>query len=126
MENLSITSTKNTPAIYFNIDKGILIITGKSLPEDSISFYKKLELALNDFIVKNNDHLLSITCEFEYVNTSSSKALFNLLKKAVDSLNNKLSIIWGYEEDDEDMLELGETFSESLDFEFIYRTFICE
>ena len=126
MKNLNIKSDKNTPAIFFNIEKGILIITGKSLPENAVSFYEKLNDALQIFINDYSHQFLNITCEFEYVNTSSSKTIFNLFKKAIDGLNNNLSIIWGYEEDDEDMLELGETFSEELGLEFIFRVFTCE
>ena len=39
MENYSIDATKSTPAINFNSQSGILIINGRSIPEDSVSHY---------------------------------------------------------------------------------------
>jgi hypothetical protein len=124
MENLIIEGTNATPAVLFFTEKGILKFAGKSLPEDAVNFYQKIEIALNDFVVNSECDFLHITCEFEYINTSSSKALFNILKKAVERVD-KVSIVWGYEEDDEDMLEQGEDFADALDVEFEFKIFIC-
>lgn len=124
MENLIIESTNATPAVLFLTEKGILKFEGKSLPEDAIGFYQKIEMALNDYVANSECDLLHITCEFEYINTSSCKALYIILKKAVDSINN-VSIVWGYEEDDEDILELGEDFADALGVEFEFKIFIC-
>ena len=124
MENLIIESTNGTPAVLFLTEKGILKFAGKSLPEDAVGFYQKVEIALNDYIVNNECDLLHITCEFEYINTSSSKALFNILKKAIERVDN-VSIVWGYEEEDEDMLEQGEDFADALGVEFEFKIFIC-
>jgi hypothetical protein len=126
MSDLFIENGNSTPAVFFNVNNGILTFAGKSLPENATGFYKPIEEALDVFIIEHSNKLLLITCEFEYINTSSSKALFNILKKAIAGLGNNVSIIWGYEEDDEDMKEQGETFSEAIGVEFEYRQFSAE
>jgi len=122
MENLFTASTNSTPAVFFNIEKGILTITGNSYPEDSVKFYDELKKALNYFIENHSDTNLIITFEFVYINTSSTKTVYNLLKTAIKNLDN-VSVVWGYEEDDDDIQELGEDFSETLDINFEYRVF---
>jgi len=123
MKTIFIRNTFNTPAVFFNVKKGILRFSGKSLPENAIDFYKQIEDGLNEFFLNYSDVKLEITCEFEYINTSSSKILFNLLKKAIDHQKNNIIIIWCYEEDDFNMLKQGEIFANALDFEFYYRIF---
>lgn len=122
MENLYVNGTNCTPAIYFNIEKGILTISGNSYPENSVQCYEELEKALDYFIENHNDVSLFITCEFIYINTSSTKTIFSILKNLIDKLNN-VSVVWGYEEEDEDIKELGEDFSDTLHIDFEYRIF---
>jgi hypothetical protein len=40
MENLTIEGTAKTPTVEFNASKGILELKGRSIPENSIEFYK--------------------------------------------------------------------------------------
>jgi hypothetical protein len=126
MNNLFIEGTKSTPAVFFNVEKGILTMSGKSLPEDSNRFYKTIDASLDAFIAERSNGLLIVTCEFEYINTSSSKALYNILKKAVDVLKHNVSIIWGYEDEDEDLKEQGEDFASALGVEFEYKIFAAQ
>lgn len=123
MENLIIDSTNSTPAVLFNVEKGILMLSGKSLPENANRFFDPIEMALDEYIAKYSNSLLMITCEFEYINTSSSKALYNLLLKATKALKNNVSVIWGYEEEDEDLKEQGQDFASALGVIFEYRIF---
>jgi len=123
MENLFIDGTNTTPAVLFNVEKGILMLSGKSLPENAIRFFEPIDKALDEFIAEKNQTLLHITCEFEYINTSSSKALYNLLQKAIKALKYNVSIVWGYEDEDEDLKEQGEDFASALDVTFEYRIF---
>jgi len=123
MNNLFIESTNGTPAISFDVEKGILALRGKSLPEDAIRFYKSVDKSLDEFIQKKSNTLLEINCEFVYINTSSSKALYNILKKAVENLKQNVSIVWGYEEDDEDLQEQGQDFADALGVNFKFKQF---
>lgn len=122
MDNLLIAGTDTTPSVLFFVEKGILTLSGKSLPENVARFYEQIDDALNLFIDEHSHNSLMITCEFEYINTSSSKAVFNLLKKAIKSIE-KVMVVWGYEEEDEDMFEQGQDFASALGVKFEYRIF---
>ena len=53
--------------------------------------------------------------QLEYFNTSSSKCILDVFKKleGIHKSNNEVIINWYYEEDDEDMLDMGKDY-ESL------------
>ena len=126
MESLKRKETLGTPNVFFS-EKGILIISGKCLPENAINFFEPIIKKIDRFIEKNQS--INITCELEYINSSSSKVLYQLLEKVVNS-GIKQTINWYYEEDDEDMKELGEDYETLLktDFNFkeIHVTLISE
>jgi hypothetical protein len=127
MNNLFIEGTNGTPSVFFDVNKGILELKGKSLPEDATRFYTTINNSLNEFIEnKSSNTLLEIKCEFVYINTSSSKALYNILKKATATFKKNVSIVWAYEEDDEDMQEQGLDFSDALGVDFKYKMFVAE
>lgn len=121
MEKLIIRPTRITPLIYFDPNRGLLELRGKSSPENSIQFYSQLIKDLEEFGRTAKQNLIA-NFKFEYFNTSSSKCLFDIFRKlnAVKDNGYELSINWYYEEDDEDMLEAGEDYADLLGIEFNY------
>lgn len=119
LKNFEIKKTSNTPAVYFN-KCGILKIAGRSLPEDTITWYDKLKESMRLFIGGNKS--IEISIELEYINSSSSKALLEVLRLLVDN-GVDMSVIWYYEEDDEDILELGEFYEEDLGIKFTFKEY---
>lgn len=110
MDDLYIDDTPSTPEIKFE-KSGNLSIRGKSLPEDPKRFYNPLFKWVEELITENVD----IQVQLEYVNTSSSKRIIELLKK-IDN-NSKIKHVkmnWYYEIDDPDMLEFGEVIQHNL------------
>ena len=59
---------------------------------------------------------------FEYFNTSSSKCLFDILKRLAQFKNQGMDVRvnWFYEEYDEDMKETGEDYEDVLNLSFNY------
>lgn len=121
MEKLIVRPTRITPLIYFDPNRGLLELRGKSSPENSIQFYSNLISDLEEF-GRNGKQNLIANFKFEYFNTSSSKCLFDIFRKLniVKENGFELSINWYYEEDDEDMLEAGEDYADLLGIEFNY------
>lgn len=121
MEKLIVRPTRITPLIYFDPNRGLLELRGKSSPENSIQFYSNLIRDLEEF-GRNGKQNLIANFKFEYFNTSSSKCLFDIFRKLNIIRENgfDLSINWYYEEDDEDMLEAGEDYADLLGIEFNY------
>ena len=110
MNNLRIKSTPTTPEIDFR-DSGQMIIKGKSLPEDPKKFYGPIFKWIEEFEAE----LVKMDVKLEYVNTSSSKNILELIKY-IDK-NQKirhLDLNWYYEIDDMDMLEFGEMIGRSI------------
>jgi hypothetical protein len=111
MESLIIEGTTKTPDVNFNAEKGLLEVKGRSIPENSIEFYKPLVDWLEEY-AQNPLAKSQVNVHLEYFNTSSSKCILDVFKKLEAIHKNKydVQINWYYEEDDEDMLEAGEDY----------------
>jgi len=111
MEPILIEGTPKTPSVKFDPEKGVIEIKGRSIPENSIEFYKPLVDWL-EYYSKNPLKKTLVNVQLEYFNTSSSKCILDVFKKleAIHKANNDVTINWFYEEDDEDMLEAGEDY----------------
>lgn len=114
MENFYLESTPKTPRLSFNNDNGIFEVSGRSIPENSIEFYKPLLDWLDNY-VKVAKSETKLIVKLEYFNTSSSKCLVEIFRK-LEKLqkDNKVVIQWYYDEEDEDMQESGEDFKEII------------
>jgi hypothetical protein len=119
MSDLIIEGTPKTPTIEFNSGDGYLLIRGRSIPENSIEFYKSLIEALEAYN-NNSKPNTKVDIQLEYFNTSSSKCILDVFKKleAINSGNSEVIINWYYEEDDEDMLEAGEDYQAIINIPF--------
>ena len=111
MEAIIIEGTPKTPSVKFDSDEGIFEIKGRSIPENSVEFYKPLV----DWLDTYKETPLSktvVNIRLEYFNTSSSKCILDVFKKleAIHRSKNEVEVNWYYEEDDEDMLEAGEDY----------------
>ncbi len=59
--------------------------------------------------------------KLEYFNTASSKLILDVLSNLEDI--EGMTIVWYYHEDDEDMQEAGEEFSELVELPFEFKTY---
>lgn len=119
METISIEGTPKTPTINFDMEKGFLEIKGRSIPENSIEFYKPLVDWLDKYASKPKT-TTSVNIQLEYFNTSSSKCILDVFKKLefIHKNGSEIVINWYYEEDDEDMLEAGEDYQAIINVPF--------
>jgi hypothetical protein len=119
MDPILLDGTPKTPIINFDPEQGSLLLKGRSIPENSIEFYKPLVDWLETYSASPRAKT-TIEIQLEYFNTSSSKCLLDLLKKAEGlwQNGNEIVINWYYEEDDEDMLEAGEDYQSIIDVPF--------
>jgi len=116
MDNLNLEGTAKTPTIEFN-DNGELLIKGRSIPENSIEFYKPLIDWINGYKESPKSNT-KVKIQLEYFNTSSSKCILDVFKKLETITSSKVTVLWYYEEDDEDMLEAGEDYQAIIDIPF--------
>jgi hypothetical protein len=115
MQDLIIDSTIKTPEVTFVASQGVLTLKGRSIPENSIDFFKPLHDWIEEYF-KNPNETTRVEIKLEYFNTSSSKSMLDLFKKmeSFNGLPSDIVINWFYEEDDEDMLEAGEDYQAIL------------
>jgi hypothetical protein len=118
MEDYSINATKATPAINFNSQTGILSINGRSIPEDSVSFFEPLQNIIRQYL-ENSLPNNTINIRLDYLNSSSTACLLGILRD-YEKLNKSVTTIvnWQYESEDEDILNIGLNFSEIIDLKF--------
>ncbi|MTI40342.1 DUF1987 domain-containing protein [Fulvivirga lutimaris] len=110
MDNYTLTPTPKTPRLYFNSQSGDFEISGRSIPENSIEFYRPLMEWLDNYVTSPSSST-KLTINLEYFNTSSSKCLVEVFRK-LEKINDssEVKIFWHYEEEDEDMQESGDDF----------------
>lgn len=111
MEPIIIEGTPKTPTIKFDSAQGIFEIKGRSIPENSVEFYKPLVDWLDSYKETPLPKTV-VNIRLEYFNTSSSKCILDVFKKleTIHKAKNEVEVNWYYEEDDEDMLEAGEDY----------------
>lgn len=119
MEFVNIEGTPKTPTITLNPESGIIEIKGRSIPENSIEFYKPIVDWLEDYTKAPKDKTV-VNIQLEYFNTSSSKCILDVFKKLENIKKGKNDVVvnWYYEEDDEDMLEAGEDYESIIKVPF--------
>jgi len=115
MEHLQIARSKDTLAIDFNAETGILALEGSSYPENPLDFFDPL----TDWFTRYTQSIrgsLTVNITIDYLNTSSSKCLLDFLEMldAYHQSGGEITLNWYYEEDDEDMQEAGEELCEDL------------
>lgn len=98
--------TKRTPWII--LEPGSIFIMGRSIPENPGDFYRPVHEWISSY-TKENLKTTKIELGFEYINTSSTKWIFSILKELSEmkDLAKKASVTWYYERTDEDICELG-------------------
>ena len=119
MESLDIQGTNDTPKVILDPEGEVFEISGRSLPEDVVSFYKPVLEWLEEY--KSSPlEFTEFVFRYIYFNTATSKLIQDVIIK-LEELNeagHNVQILWFYEEDDEDMLDSGEEFMENTDVPF--------
>jgi O6-methylguanine-DNA--protein-cysteine methyltransferase len=120
MQAINIESTEDTPKVILDVAAGKFEMSGRSLPEDAAEFYQPILHWLDAYSKSSNPETI-FEVKLEYFNTASSKLILDVLTKLEDISNSKVH--WYYYEDDEDMEEAGEEFSELIEVDFELKEF---
>lgn len=119
MDVLDIQGTNDTPKVILDQDNDIFEISGRSLPEDVVSFYRPVLDWLEEYKSHPNEKTEFIF-RFTYFNTATSKLIQDIIIKleSIFEAGHNVQIMWFYEEEDEDMQDVGEEFQEGCDVPF--------
>lgn len=116
MDNIYIEATTNTPRLDFKFDKGIFEIRGNSFPEYAQEFFEG-NLKFLEAYSKNPLSKTVLNFKLIYINTGTNppmEKIFNLLDEIANQ-GKEVDINWFYEEEDDDMEELGRYFQNYTD-----------
>ena len=117
MDPIQIEATERSPAIHFDFAANTYSIKGESYPEDVASFFGPVLDQMESHLEGLSGATVTFEFELIYFNSSTAKVLmglFETLDECADN-GNTVEIVWKYEEDDDNMQELGEEFAEDLE-----------
>jgi len=120
-DNLIIKGTEYTPEVYLQTN-GKLLFKGISTPSNIYSTYQPI-LDWIDKLKELKPRQITLIFHFEYINTSTTKMLLQIIQKCNSFKVNgsKVEIIWQYDVEDEDQLDLGHELESVVrcQFEFV-------
>ena len=102
------------------MEPGRIFIMGRSIPENPGEFYRPVYNWISEYS-RSHIEKSKIDLGFEYINTSSTKWIFNILKELAELLDvaENVKVTWYYEQGDEDMCELGFILRSLIECPFI-------
>jgi hypothetical protein len=119
MQNLNIPASNSTPEISFDHQKGILSMTGRSTTENPLEIFDSIDKWMSEYLTTPRPHTI-VEINLEYFNTATSKCLidfFSNLKKLIEG-GNTVMVKWKYDQEDEDMEDAGNEFSQFMQIPF--------
>ncbi len=119
MTPLIIDKTGDTPSITLDKTSGTFTFKGTSIPENTNAFFEPVLSWIDDYLTQALEETI-VNFKFDYFNTSSTKTILDILIQFKSlAKNDKMLIVnWYFPEEDEDMLEAGEGFSQMMRYPF--------
>jgi len=113
MNPIVISATEDTPGVRLDAASDIFEISGRSLPEDVIKFYKPILDWIDEYAQSPNANTV-FDFKLSYFNTASSKIILDILMKleGMHDAGKSVNIKWHFPSDDEDMEEAGNEYAE--------------
>ncbi len=124
MEALLINETTQTPYINFDGTTGIMLIKGRSIPDQPDEFWAPILNWFDSYLLSPSKNTI-IKIDLEYFNISSSKRILFLLYKLNDLVEagNEVKVKWMYRDTDEDMYEVGQDYAYMVKVPFEFRMY---
>lgn len=119
MEVINIEATDETPKVILDAGNGTFEFSGKSLPEDVTIFFNPILEWIESYGETPNSETV-VVMKMDYFNTASSKLILDILMafEEIHEDNEGVKVEWYYREDDEDMEEAGDEFSDIVEIPF--------
>jgi hypothetical protein len=127
MEPLTIKGTDDTPAIILDSYGNNFEISGRSLPEEVISFYLPVMKWLDTYVADPNDKTV-FKLKLDYINSASQRAIHEILTtiEKIKITGKEVEVEWYFVEDDDEMRETGQEYSELIHIPFIFKSYLIE
>ena len=122
-----IEPTLNSPKVVLDPADNTFEFSGESRPENVRSFYMPIlewmeQFGMESSKQKGKKASLAFEFNFEYFNSTSAKYILDIFKViySIQTGGCQVSVKWHYEEDDEDMYEVGVEMSRMSGLTFDY------
>ena len=124
MEVLSLEATHDTPQVYFDHFKGLIKLSGRSMPDDARGFYLPLKNWVKQYM-ENPREVTEVIIDLEYFNSASSTMIYELLRELGRLIKEgkQIKATWYYLDGDYDMEEAGKIFAEITNVPFDYEVY---
>ena len=111
--------SKDTPTIILDETTNVFSIHGASFAENPTSVYNPV-LEWVDTHLPLIENELKCEFDFHYLNSSSKRAAYEVMKKLEGylSIGKKITVLWYFDRFDDDMLEQGQEYNDILDLPF--------
>jgi hypothetical protein len=131
MQKFYLSPTSSTPEINFSPEENIMLIRGKSSPEDVRAMYYPVISWIITFItdivegrisIYSTENPLVFRIDLAYFNSSSAKFLFDIFSelKRLHSAGITVKVEWVYDSEDIDLKEAGADIAQLAEMEFTY------
>ena len=104
--------TVKSPLIEGNPESGLILMQGRSYPENAVEFYQPF-LEWFTTLLKEKPLSISFTMDMEYFNTSTAGIIYDLITTISELESScKVRIVWRFEPDDHDMSSNGKSLKD--------------
>lgn len=121
MEKFVLEASERHPEI--RLSDGLISIKGHSIPQDSSKIYKPVLQWVKNYVKDPAPHT-EVVLQIDFVDSGSTKAIFNILRTLASCKSNshpiKMDFKWIYLKEDNSIKELGEFLESKLNVAFNY------
>lgn len=114
-----VQESEDSPLIHLDAHKLVFRIIGPSYSADAFATYYQVVDWIEKLQHLSNQKLVCIF-DFSILSSASHKMIYEILTRLENHFNSgfDISVEWHYAKFDEDMLEIGEAFSETINIPF--------
>lgn len=106
----SIEGQRRSLKVDINVETGVFLFAGVSLPENTNAFFEPVILEIQAYLKSPRENTV-LNFFIEYLNTSSALYLRRIVMACESALGgDKLAVNWHFEKDDDDIKDFGEDF----------------
>jgi len=121
MEKLVIEKTDITPEIIFDPEKGLLKITGRSIPLNPKRFYEPVLNWIATYSPQANSTTV-LDVYMDYFNTASTFLITDIIRQLNKGLQGKsFTVNWHHDAGDDDVLEIAGNMESVTGIKFVYH-----
>lgn len=119
MADLHLEASDTTPEITLDGEQGFLEVRGESYPENALELYQPVVRKVAE-ILGGDCAAFGIRVDLAYLNTSSVKALMDILDLAEESRKRgtAVEVEWVYDRENDRSREMAEELREDIDLPF--------